>query len=71
MNSGINPDLCIFFCTINRLELDGGKIVVGDFQSFQGQLEDRETLKVATRSAVKVLAMTHRRGWASHVIGEY
>ena len=46
-------------------------IVEGDFQSFQGQSEDRETLKLATRSAVKVLAMTHRRGWASHVMGEF
>lgn len=69
MNSGIL--ICAFCYTIDRLELDGGKIVVGDFQSFQGQPEDQATLKVATRSAVKVLAMTHRRGWASQVMGEY
>lgn len=69
LNSGIL--ICAFCYTLDRLELDGGKIVVGDFQSFQGQPEDRETLKLATRSAVKALAMTHRRGWASHVLGEY
>lgn len=44
--------------------------MVGDFHSFQGQPEEIETLKFAKRSSVSHLAMTHRRGWVGHVLGE-
>ncbi|KAG0632280.1 hypothetical protein M758_1G317100 [Ceratodon purpureus] len=55
--------------TWDRLELYGGKIVVGDFHSFQGQPEEAQTLKFAKRAVVKQLTMTHRRGWVGHTLG--
>jgi hypothetical protein len=57
--------------SFGRLELYGGKIVVGDFHSFQGQPEEVQALKLAKRAVVKQLTMTHRRGWVGHTLGEF
>ncbi len=54
----------------NRLELEGGKIVVGDFQEFQGPPEDLVALKFVKRSAVSHLTMVHCRGWVRNIIGK-
>jgi hypothetical protein len=54
----------------NRLELEGGKIVVGDFQDFQGRPEDLAALKFVKRSAVSHLTMVHCRGWVRNIIGK-
>jgi hypothetical protein len=54
----------------NRLELEGGKIVVGDFQDFQGPPEDLVALKFVKRSAVSHLTMVHCRGWVRNIIGK-
>lgn len=55
--------------TWDRLELYGGKIVVGDFHSFQGQPEEAQSMKFVKRNVVKQLTMTHRRGWVGHTLG--
>lgn len=55
--------------TWDRLELEGGKIVVGDFQDFQGPPEDLVALKFVKRSAVSHLTMVHCRGWVRNIIG--
>lgn len=55
--------------TWDRLELYGGKVVVGDFHTFQGQEEERRALEFAKRQTVKQLTMTHRRGWVGHTLG--
>lgn len=54
----------------HRLELEGGKIVVGEFQGFKGRPRDIQTLSFASRSAVSQMVMSHRQGWINNIFGE-
>jgi len=55
--------------TWDRLELEDGKVVVGEFQGFNGRSGDTEVLSFAQRSAVSHLSMNHRRGWVNNMFG--
>eukprot|EP00246_Nothoceros_aenigmaticus_P002539 TRINITY_DN13404_c0_g1_i3.p1 TRINITY_DN13404_c0_g1~~TRINITY_DN13404_c0_g1_i3.p1 ORF type:complete len:201 (-),score=27.29 TRINITY_DN13404_c0_g1_i3:86-688(-) len=55
--------------TWDKLHLEGGRILVGDFKRFRGQPDEVAILKVAKRTTVSRLAMAHRRGFFSNVLG--
>ncbi|KAG0562417.1 hypothetical protein KC19_9G144300 [Ceratodon purpureus] len=55
--------------TWDRLELEGGTILVGEFQGFKGRPRDTQTLSFANRSAVSQMVMTHRQGWINNIFG--
>ena len=61
----------ILMSLIHRLELEGGTILVGEFQGFKGRPRDTQTLSFANRSAVSQMVMTHRQGWINNIFGEY
>lgn len=55
--------------TWDRLELEGGKIVVGEFQGFKGRSSDVEVLSFAKRSNVSHMVMTHQQSWLDNLFG--
>lgn len=55
--------------TWDRLELEDGKIVVGEFQGFKGRSCDTRILSSVKRSAVSRMDMTHRQGWINQLFG--
>lgn len=55
--------------TWDRLELEDGKIVVGEFQGFKGRSSDTQILAFAKRSSVSQMVMTHRQSWINNIFG--
>lgn len=53
------------------MELESGRIVIGEFKEFKGRPEDAEVLAFAKRSSVSNLSMTHRRGWMDNLFGKH
>lgn len=54
-----------------RLELEQGKIVVGEFQGFKGRSSEAEILSFAKRSTVRHMVMTHQQSWINTIFGEF
>ncbi|KAJ7524721.1 hypothetical protein O6H91_17G018200 [Diphasiastrum complanatum] len=55
--------------TWDRMWLEGGRIMVGDFLQFKGRAEDMEALKFVKRPTVSNLAMVHFRSLLPNLLG--
>ncbi|CAK9250300.1 unnamed protein product [Sphagnum jensenii] len=47
----------------DRLELEGGRVVIGEFKGFRGHRKDVSRLEFANRSTVSHLAISHQQSW--------
>ncbi|KAJ7524723.1 hypothetical protein O6H91_17G018200 [Diphasiastrum complanatum] len=56
--------------TWDRMWLEGGRIMVGDFLQFKGRAEDMEALKFVKRPTVSNLAMVHFRSLLPNLLGK-